>query len=58
MTTIAPRSPAEIRRDIAKFEDWKTVLTVKASGSLAAWVEQRLAAAKKELNDYVKGATR
>jgi hypothetical protein len=58
MSTIAPRPVADIQCDIARYEGWRTVSTVKARGSFAAWVERRLTAARAELNTYLNGATR
>jgi len=58
VTTIAPRPIAQIQQDIARYEDWRTVSTVKAGGSFAAWVERRLTAARAELNAYQKGSSR
>ena len=58
MTTITPRSSAAIRRDIARYQDWQTVSTVKAGGAFAAWVGQRLAAAKRELDACLRDGNR
>ena len=58
MTTVARRSPEQIRRDIARYEAWQTVSTVQAGAAFAAWVAIRLAAVKQELANNQNGVNR
>ena len=58
MTTIARRSPDQIRQDIARYEDWQQVPTVQAGANFAAWVQGRLNATRQELAASMKGSNR
>lgn len=53
-----PRTAAELRADIAKFNRWLDTTTVQAGTDFANWVRARKATAMAELADLTAGGVR
>lgn len=49
--TNRPKTAAELRADITRFNDWLQETTVQSNGALANWIRQQKAATVRQLAD-------